>query len=180
MAKQSAKRIAQENAARLALMSKLLVGVNGFYLVIRLFFQYSTLGWGETLMYLVTLLIELLLYRSLYMTSRPRYDTTGALVDAGTDLSQPGLVSYMFDYIYISWFVHLLSLVTRWAWMVYLAIPAYLAVAFGPSAMRFLGIGQGSGGRQEQGEVTEEDAAREKKRREKKERKQQRVKYARG
>ncbi|KAJ1722982.1 hypothetical protein LPJ53_002648 [Coemansia erecta] len=178
MANQSAKRIAQENAARLALMKKLFLGVNGFYLAVRLLFQYSSLTWGTILLYLLTFSLELALYRSLHTTSRPRYDSSGILVDAGTDLSQPGLVSYMFDYIYISWFVHLLSLVTRWAWWLYLAIPVYLAVAFGPYVMQFLGIGQGTG-KQEEQSMTEEDAAKEKKRREKKERKQQRVKYAR-
>ncbi|KAJ1856091.1 hypothetical protein LPJ73_002233, partial [Coemansia sp. RSA 2703] len=123
MANQSAKRIAQENASRLALLKKLLMGVNGLYLFVRLFLQYSSLRWTEFLLYLVTLALELVLFSSLQSSARPRYDASGVLVDGGTDLSQPGLVSYMFDYIYVTWFVHVLSLVTRWAWMVYLVIP---------------------------------------------------------
>ncbi|KAJ2158166.1 hypothetical protein GGF46_003973 [Coemansia sp. RSA 552] len=174
MANQSAKRIAQANASRLAVLNKVFLGVNGFYLVIRFVLQYGSLGWKEALMYLATVGLECMLYLNLYKMSQPRYDPGGVLVDAGTDLNQPGLVSYMFDYIYISWFVHSLSLVTRWAWMLYLAIPVYLLVNFWPYARQFL-----MPGGNEEPTKNPEELAREKKRQEKKERKQKRTKYVR-
>ncbi|KAJ2608050.1 hypothetical protein H4S08_004601 [Coemansia sp. RSA 1365] len=120
-----------------------------------------------------------MLYMNLRQMAQPRYDSGGILVDSGTDLKQPGLVSYMFDYVYISWFVHVLSLFTKWAWMVYLAIPAYFVYVAAPY-IRQLISSQGSSAGNQGEQQSAEDEAREKKRREKKERKQQRVKYVRG
>ncbi|KAJ1942100.1 hypothetical protein FBU59_003300, partial [Linderina macrospora] len=114
------------------------------------------------------------LYLNLYKVSQPRYDAGGNLMDAGTDLSQPGLVSYMFDFIYISWATHVLSLVTKWAWGLYMVIPAYAAVVFGPYVRDFL-MPQGTG----EAASKEDETEQERKRREKKERKKNRVKYVR-
>ncbi|KAJ1834216.1 hypothetical protein LPJ63_002142 [Coemansia sp. RSA 2711] len=177
MANQSAKRIAQQNAARMATLSKVFVGVNVVYLVVRYVVQYRSVCWSDFVLYLGTAGLETFLYMNLYASSRPRYDPGGVLVSAGTDLGQPGLVSYMFDYIYISWLVHLLSLATRWAWALYLAIPVYLLVVAAPYIRQFWAANAGA---EPQPAATAEDAAREKKRREKKERKQQRPKYVRG
>ncbi|KAJ2658839.1 ndufa8, NADH-ubiquinone oxidoreductase complex I 19kd subunit [Coemansia sp. RSA 1200] len=176
-ANQSAKRIVQENAARISVLQKVYIGVNLVYIVVRFLLQYTSLGWKEFLMYAATFGLETFIYVNLYQVSRPRYDPGGILVDAGTDLSQPGLVSYMFDYLYVSWFVHLLSLVTRWAWLLYLAIPIYLVVTFGPYLRQFIPslAGQQGGGGGDEAQLSE----KEKKKREKKERKKQqpRVKY---
>ncbi|KAJ2744388.1 hypothetical protein H4S06_005452, partial [Coemansia sp. BCRC 34490] len=176
-ANQSAKRIVQENAARISVLQKVYIGVNLVYVVVRFLLQYSSLGWKEFLVYAATFGLETFIYVNLYQVSRPRYDPGGILVDAGTDLSQPGLVSYMFDYLYVSWFVHLLSLATRWAWLLYLAIPIYLAVTFGPYLRQFIPSlsGQQGGGGGDEAQLSE----KERKKREKKERKKQqpRVKY---
>ncbi|KAJ2398713.1 hypothetical protein GGI23_003082 [Coemansia sp. RSA 2559] len=174
-ANQSAKRIVQENAARMSLLKKVYIGVNAFYIVVRFLLQFGSLGWKEFVMYAVTFGLESFIYVNLYQVSRPRYDPGGILVDAGTDLSQPGLVSYMFDYLYVSWFVHSLSLLTRWAWLLYLAIPVYLVVTFGPYLRQLL-FSQGGQASDEGGDSLSE---KDKKRKEKKERKKQqpRVKY---
>ncbi|KAJ1667463.1 hypothetical protein IW140_000824 [Coemansia sp. RSA 1813] len=177
MANQSAKRIVQENAARMSLLKKVYIGVNAVYVVIRFLLQYKSLGWKEFVMFAATFGLETFIYVNLYQVSRPRYDPGGILIDAGTDLSQPGLVSYMFDYLYVSWFVHSLSLVTRWAWLLYMAIPIYLAVTFGPYLRKLLfSQGEQNDQNSENGPLSE----KEKKKREKKERKKQqpRVKYA--
>jgi len=55
---------------------------------------------------------------------RPRYQE-GQLLRAGADLNQAGVTEYMFDIIYISWFVLVLSVVTNLAWFLYLSVPAY-------------------------------------------------------
>ncbi|KAJ2532021.1 hypothetical protein EV175_007182, partial [Coemansia sp. RSA 1933] len=108
MANQSAKRIVQENAVRMALLKRVYIGVNAVYMVVRFVVQFGSLGWKEFGMYAATFALESFIYVNLYQVSRPRYDPGGILVDAGTDLAQPGLVSYMFDYLYVSWFAHLL------------------------------------------------------------------------
>ncbi|KAJ1807755.1 hypothetical protein LPJ77_002813 [Coemansia sp. RSA 2523] len=174
MANQSAKRVTQQNAQRMSLLSKLFIGINAFYIFIRVVFQYRSLSWTGSIMYLATAGVETLLYMNLYSVSRPRYDPGGVLVSSGTDLSQPGLVSYMFDYIYISWFVHVLSLLTKWAWALYFVIPVYVGVLAAPYVKQFLGSRSSS-----KPAPSAEDEAKEKKRREKKERKQQRAKYVR-
>ncbi|KAJ2855856.1 hypothetical protein FB639_006181, partial [Coemansia asiatica] len=140
MANQSAKRIVQQNATRLDTLKKLFLGINAFYLLTTLLFQRSSLTWTTILGYILKVTIESLLFISLRNSARPRYDPGGTLVDSGTDLGQPGLVQYMFDYLYVMWFVRILGLVTRWAWIVYLVFPAYLVYAFGPQIAQLLGV----------------------------------------
>ncbi|KAJ1815522.1 hypothetical protein LPJ60_005685 [Coemansia sp. RSA 2675] len=161
----------------MAIVDKAYLAVNALYIIIRFVFQYRSINWTETILYLVTVVVESFLYLNLYKVSRPRYDPGGILIDSGTDLSQPGLVSYMFDYIYVSWLVHLLSLLTKWAWCLYLAIPVYLAYAFGPYILQF--IRSQSGTAATEPAAAAGDSEKDKKRQEKKERKQQRVKYSR-
>ncbi|KAJ2773644.1 hypothetical protein IWQ56_000909 [Coemansia nantahalensis] len=178
MANQSAKRIAHENAARLATLSKAAAAVNGVYLVVRVLLQRGSLGWGELLLYVATAGAEAAVIRNFYSMAQPRY-SNGVLVDAGADLSTAGLTSYMFDYVYIAWAAHLLSLATRWAWALFLVIPAYAAYYLLPYVRQFLlpaRPGQGSA----PAAPSAADEAKEKKRQEKKERQRQRVRYARG
>ncbi|KAI9501104.1 hypothetical protein GGI25_006080 [Coemansia spiralis] len=165
MANQSAKRIVQENASRISLLRKLLVSINLFYLTVR---TLQGLVWTELAMYLVTLGLEFLVYTKLCEFAQAKYDPGNVLVDPGTDLAQPGLVSYMFDYLYVSWLVHLLSLMTRWAWLLYLSIPIYLVVRFGPQLRQMLMP------HREEPEKEEDP-----KKREKRERKKQKVRYVR-
>ncbi|KAJ1666518.1 hypothetical protein GGF38_002873 [Coemansia sp. RSA 25] len=166
----------------MAVIDKAYLSINILYIFVRFILQYSSINWTESILYLITIVIESFLYINLYKMSRPRYDPGGILIDSGADLSQPGLVSYMFDYIYVSWLVHLLSLMTKWAWCLYLAIPVYLAYTFGPYVLRFIRSQTTTGSTTEPAAGTAAgggDAEKDKKRQEKKERKQQRVKYSR-
>ncbi|KAJ2488908.1 hypothetical protein IWW37_004445 [Coemansia sp. RSA 2050] len=158
-------------------MDKAYLAVNALYIIVRFILQYRSINWTEAILYLVTVVIESFLYLNLYKVSRPRYDPGGILIDSGTDLSQPGLVSYMFDFIYVSWLVHLLSLLTKWAWCLYLAIPVYLAYAFGPYILQLIRSQSGTAATEPATAAGSSD--KDKKRQEKKERKQQRVKYSR-
>ncbi|KAJ2053241.1 hypothetical protein GGI03_000564 [Coemansia sp. RSA 2337] len=164
----------------MAIIDKAYLAINALYILVRFVLQYRSINWTETILYLATVAIESFLYLNLYKVSRPRYDPGGILIDSGTDLSQPGLVSYMFDYIYVSWLVHLLSLLTKWAWCLYLAIPVYLAYAFGPYVLQFIRSQSGTAAAgPASAAAAEGDSEKDKKRQEKKERKQQRVKYSR-
>ncbi|KAJ2717025.1 hypothetical protein H4R19_000280 [Coemansia spiralis] len=195
MANQSAKRIAQENAARLAVLSKAALAVNGIYLVVRVLLQRGSLGWGEALLYLVTAGAEALVIRHFYQMAQARYSggvlvdagadlsaqglTGGVLVDAGADLSAQGLTSYMFDYVYVAWLAHLLSLVTKWAWALFLVIPAYAAYHLLPYIRPLLLPKAAAAADNASAAPSAADEAKDKKRREKKERQRQRVRYAR-
>ena len=46
---------------------------------------------------------------------------------AGDDLAQAGMTAYMFDVVYLTWFVHVgTALVSARLWRTYAVIPAYL------------------------------------------------------
>ncbi|KAJ2780160.1 hypothetical protein H4R18_003608 [Coemansia javaensis] len=188
MANQSAKRITQANAARLSAVTRGALAVNAVYLLVRVVLQRSSssssLGWGEAVLYLATAGAEALVIRNFYAMARPRHNSGGVVVDAGADLGAPGLTSYMFDYVYISWFVHLLSLATRWAWAVYLVIPGYVAYYALPYLRQFM-LPSADGSAKPSATTAaaaaaDDAAAKERKRQEKKDRKRQRVKYVRG
>jgi len=49
-----------------------------------------------------------------------------AMATKGEDLAASGLTSYMFDVIYVTWFVHVgAALLTTKFWYLYLSIPGY-------------------------------------------------------
>lgn len=54
-----------------------------------------------------------------------------AMAQVGDDLSLPGMTAYMFDFVYITWFVHVgVALVSRRFWWTYAVIPMYLSYLF--------------------------------------------------
>lgn len=53
--------------------------------------------------------------------------TLQSMAAQGNDLQQSGLTQYMFDVIYVTWFVQLASLVWSKLWYLYLIIPGYAA-----------------------------------------------------
>ncbi|KAJ1930338.1 hypothetical protein IWQ60_000359 [Tieghemiomyces parasiticus] len=76
---------------------------------------------------------------------QPTYGPAGEVLAAGEDLSTSGLTSFMFDILYVTWFVHLGSLVSRYFWYFYLVIPGYCGVKIWgylwPVVAGFLGRG---------------------------------------
>ncbi|OLY85798.1 Meiotically up-regulated gene 69 protein [Smittium mucronatum] len=112
-------------------MDMMFMVVNGIYLLFRFGFGYSGLTWRTILAYGVTLTVESFFYVQLYKISQPKFDSKGLLLSSGEDLSSAGLISYMFDFIYITWAIHLLSLVVSFAWWFYLSIPIYFVYMFG-------------------------------------------------
>jgi hypothetical protein len=73
---------------------------------------------------------ELLALRFLRQRGEPQFDENGEL-DAVADLSDPqqlGFASYAQDALWVCWSVQLLTCyVTRWAWVLYLCVPAFAA-----------------------------------------------------
>ncbi|CAG8736241.1 5574_t:CDS:2, partial [Acaulospora morrowiae] len=49
----------------------------------------------------------------------------GGVEWSGEDLNAEGLIAYMFDIIYVTWFVHVLSILFEWIWWFYLVIPIF-------------------------------------------------------
>ncbi|KAI3623538.1 hypothetical protein CBS14141_003799 [Malassezia furfur] len=118
----------------------------------------TTLTYGFLVSNTVYLLGNYWLWRSpasFTVTSVARYAVTEAIAAflgwqltamarAGEDLAQSGLTAYMFDVVYITWFVHVAStLVSRAFWWTY-AIPAYATYLLYTHILRPYVFGRGA------------------------------------
>ncbi|KAJ3177895.1 hypothetical protein HDU87_004177 [Geranomyces variabilis] len=72
--------------------------------------------------------VFLWLYRSLSSSAAATIGAGGTVEDAGFNLSGEGLVAYMFDIIYIGWFVLLTTaFISSKFWWTYIIIPIFAA-----------------------------------------------------
>jgi hypothetical protein len=119
----------KQAAANKAALRQLQIGsllAHGIFLVFRLLLQRASITQGLLVVYALVTIGSVFLQWQLESMGRPKYDpATRTLVRSGLDLHQTGVTEYMFDMIYITWFVLLLSVVTDLAWFVYLVIPVY-------------------------------------------------------
>ena len=132
MARGSQKRIAAGNAGALSTLAYGFAISNTVHLLLNFyFFRASTAGqWRPVTLYGVSEGVAAVLALQLVAMAR-----------SGDDLSQAGLTAcvvrrggcgshgrYMFDVIYITWFVHVMTaVVSRHFWWTYAVIPAYAA-----------------------------------------------------
>ena len=91
------------------------------YVAVRFGWQFASVTWTHALAYGATLMLSLYVLAQLYSAAQPTFQNN-QLVSAGTDLKGEGVVQYMFDLIYVTWATHLLSLVTDYAWFLYLTV----------------------------------------------------------
>ncbi|CAG8487415.1 14924_t:CDS:2 [Gigaspora rosea] len=112
MAKQSDKKIAQENLKCLNNLKWGFIIVNSF-------------GSRTALLYFATLSISIYLGLELNKLGTPRYGPRGNVEWSGIDLSSKGSIDYMFDVIYVTWAVHIGSMFYEGFWLFYLLIPLY-------------------------------------------------------
>ena len=118
MAKGSQKRVAAGNAAALRTLAVGFVLVNTIHLVLT-FGVYKITGWKPVALYVSTEALAAALAVVLVRTAA-----------SGQDLAQEGLTTYMFDIIYVTWFVHVTTaVVSRYFWWAYLVIPVYAVYA---------------------------------------------------
>jgi Trk-type K+ transport system membrane component len=78
--------------------------------------------------YALTTVIALFIFRQLYTMAQPIYTSNGEISDGGFDLSSPGLAQYMFDVVYITWFVHLFTILSDYFWFFYLVVRILLSL----------------------------------------------------
>ncbi|PWZ01944.1 DUF788-domain-containing protein [Testicularia cyperi] len=114
MARGSAKKTASGNAFLLALLRNGFLATNTIYLVVRFWFFRSSVTKGTFFAYGLSEAIAVALWLSLQ-----------SMAAQGNDLQQSGLTQYMFDIIYITWFVQIASLLWSKLWYLYLIIPGY-------------------------------------------------------
>ncbi|KIP09181.1 hypothetical protein PHLGIDRAFT_29162 [Phlebiopsis gigantea 11061_1 CR5-6] len=129
MANASAKRVASQNAATIKNLRLGMLISGALSLVLRMVFHRSTLS-PKTFsfwIYCLSLIPSIFLTRYLERIGSPRNDpTTGTLISSGEDLSQPGILEWCFDVVYITWACQVGSgLLGAWVWWLYLVIPGY-------------------------------------------------------
>ena len=55
----------------------------------------------------------------------PTYAASGEILDGGAELTLPGATGYYFDVIYICVLVQVATILTDWAWLLFLLVPSY-------------------------------------------------------
>ncbi|KAI9592761.1 hypothetical protein BDF19DRAFT_416065 [Syncephalis fuscata] len=141
MANKSAKKTAIENARILRNVQWGMLIVNITYIVVQFGWYNADVTFYRVIRYLLTWLPTLFIYRQFASMAQPQRDMSGAIVSGGDDLNAPGLTSYMFDILYVTWFVHLGSLAWSSVWWFYLVIPCYAFYSIWGFVAPMLGFG---------------------------------------
>ncbi|KAI8388399.1 uncharacterized protein BYT42DRAFT_611451 [Radiomyces spectabilis] len=174
MANASSKKIAAANKRTLANLQKGFLIVNAIYILWRAIYHWSSFTISQLVLYVCTGGLSMFFYSVLESSGRPSYDASGSLRSSGDDLNAEGLTAYMFDIIYVTWFVHLTTaFISNKFWFAYLVIPAYALYKCVPMIMSYLG----SGGMGSEGAAPEAAKSKRQAKLEKRANKGQSVKY---
>lgn len=170
MAGDSAKKILQRNAKHVSFLHKFVSTSFLFHFIVRVvlhrsqnpIWKFHTVFWS---------LACLFCYRSLLKHAKPTYDLhTRELLDAGADLSQPGLTQYYYDCVYVTcaslW---LTALVSDRFWYLTYFVPLYGAYALWGYAAPYVRNFRNASSN----EPEERESKHEKRMRERRERRQQ-------
>ncbi|KAF0434660.1 DUF788-domain-containing protein [Gigaspora margarita] len=125
MAKQSDKKIAQENLKCLNSLKWGFIIVNSIYFIFRILYHFESFGSRTAVFYFVTLGISIYLGSEINRYGAPTYGVRGNVLWSGVDLNSKGSIEYMFDIIYVTWAVHIGSMFYEGFWLFYLSIPLY-------------------------------------------------------
>ncbi|KAG2660416.1 transmembrane protein 208 homolog [Panicum virgatum] len=125
MAKQGAKKMKDENRKWLDLLMCIILISNAIYIVVRMAIMHSSFTWKHWIGLMLTSAAYFLPYKQLASMAKPVYSDNGELLDGGFDLSTGGICEYLYDVIYITVFVQLMSLISEKFWWTYLVIPAF-------------------------------------------------------
>lgn len=122
-AKSSAKKIHAQNQLTLANLRTAFIFINAIYVLYRIVYLWSTFSIYHLIGFGAVNTLGILLYGQLNWMAQPTLDASGLLVDSGMDLSAQGLTSYMFDIIYIGFFVLLMTaFVSDKFWLTFLVV----------------------------------------------------------
>lgn len=127
MAKANAKKRAEENKARIALLFRVLVGSIVTFAVVRLGMFRASSRWWHYPLFAMTAGAAWFCYTSLAFIAAPSYDASGALEDGGADLSIGGMSSYYHDIVYVAVFLLVsTALISDWFWLIGLVVRSVL------------------------------------------------------
>ncbi|EPB90609.1 hypothetical protein HMPREF1544_02519 [Mucor circinelloides 1006PhL] len=143
MANASSKKIAATNKQTLKNLTNGFLIVNAIYFLWRVVYHWNSFTFSQFFLYITTAGLTFLFYRILVSSGTPSYTADGNLISSGDDLNAEGLTAYMFDIIYVTWFVHITTaFISNKFWMAYLVIPGYAAYKLVPMAMSYFGKGK--------------------------------------
>ncbi|KAJ3012674.1 hypothetical protein HKX48_006162 [Thoreauomyces humboldtii] len=141
-AKGSAKKIAEKNTVALSNLLKIHVAVSLLHASYRIFYHWSTFTFSQWIGAVFVNGLFLFLYRALSASAKITYAANGTVEDAGEDLGGEGLVAYMFDVIYVGWFVLLTTaFISNKFWWTYIIIPIFAAYTLYKKVAPMLGRG---------------------------------------
>lgn len=83
------------------------------------FFESASGGWASIIIYAM---INAGALGFFFISSRPKYDEAGNLSNPGQDLAQKGLMDYVWDFIYVTWFCEVVTLFSAWLWLLMLVV----------------------------------------------------------
>ncbi|KAI8580858.1 hypothetical protein K450DRAFT_234905 [Umbelopsis ramanniana AG] len=177
MANASSKKIAANNAKILANLRIGFLVVNGFYVLWRGIMFWKTFTFSTLLAYSITSGITFYFYNVLKNAGTPNYKADGSIASGGDDLNAEGLTAYMFDIIYITWFVHITTaVISSKFWYTYIVIPVYAGFKLWPFIAPYL---KSSGSTEESNEPTGPAKSKRQAKLEERAKKGQNVKYKR-
>lgn len=153
MAQKAKKDRAKSNIEALKNLHLGAVVVNVLFLSWHFLFKSRSL-WAYALLSAPSFICQFTLEKA----GRPSYEpSTGALRNAGEDMTAPGLTEYMWDVIWVTWACQILvMLFGNWLWLIWAVVPAYGAY----KGYGLLGAARQMAGMQTQGGGTQgQDAA---------------------
>ncbi|KAI8920896.1 hypothetical protein DFJ77DRAFT_506523 [Powellomyces hirtus] len=141
MAKGSAKKIYEKNTQALGNLRKYHAAIVAVYAAWRIIYHWNSFTLSQMIGCGVVNGIFVWLYRSLSASATATI-ANGTVEDAGFDLSGEGLVAYMFDVIYIGWFVLLTTaFISSKFWWTYIVVPIFAAYTLYKKVAPMLGRG---------------------------------------
>jgi len=84
--------------------------------------MHSSFTWKHWIGLMLTSAAYFLPYKQLVSMAKPVYSDNGELLDGGFDLSTGGICEYLYDVIYITVFVQLMSIISEKFWWTYLVV----------------------------------------------------------
>ncbi|KAJ3320370.1 Histone chaperone asf1b [Blyttiomyces sp. JEL0837] len=124
LAKGSAKRIVESNAKIIKTHTYIHAGVTIFNILFRVLIFWSSFTFWIGFRYILCHLALILIFRQLVALAAVSMSSDG-IDDAGVDLTKSGIQEYLFDVVYVLWFVMVGTCFFDWVWYILWAIPVF-------------------------------------------------------
>uniref|UniRef100_A0A1B6DIC2 Transmembrane protein 208 n=1 Tax=Clastoptera arizonana TaxID=38151 RepID=A0A1B6DIC2_9HEMI len=119
------KQIVEENKSTLTWFRNMILGANGIYYLFALVLLNDCFTGLNIFMLVFTAGLSLGSYYFMSHISVPKYTETGQILDSGIDLNMEGGISeHMKDLIILSSGCQLLSMISKYFWLLWLLAPA--------------------------------------------------------